>query len=51
MTKDLVDLHGGTICVESEENRGSEFIVTLPIDRSYFKEEQIDEEAVLPVQR
>lgn len=51
LTKDLVDLHGGTICVESEENRGSEFIVTLPIDRSYFKEEQIDEEAVLPVQK
>ena len=51
LTKDLVELHGGTIRVESEENQGTEFIVTLPIDRSYFKEEQIDEEAVLPVQK
>ena len=33
--------------MESEEGRGTEFIVTLPVDRSYFKEEQIDEEAVL----
>lgn len=51
LTKDLVELHGGTICVESEEQRGTEFIVTLPIDRAYFEEEQIDEEAVLPVQK
>lgn len=51
LTKDLVDLYGGTIRVESEENQGAEFIVTLPIDRSYFKEDQIDEDTVLPVQK
>ena len=51
MTKDLVELHGGRIEVESGEGQGTEFIVTLPVDRSYFKEEQIDEEAVLPVQK
>ena len=51
LVKDLVELHGGSIEVESEEGRGTEFIVTLPVDRSYFKEEQIDEEAVLPVQK
>lgn len=50
LTKDLVELHGGTIHVESDEDKGTEFIVTLPVDRSYFKEEQIDEKAVLPVQ-
>lgn len=51
LTKDLVELHGGSICVESDVKQGAEFIVTLPINRSYFKEEQIDEEAVLPVQK
>lgn len=51
LTKDLVELHGGTIDVESADGQGSEFIVTLPIDRSYFHEEQIDEEAVLPAQK
>ena len=51
LVKDLVELHGGSIEVESEGRPGTEFIVTLPVDRSYFKEEQIDEEAVLPVQK
>lgn len=50
LTKDLVELHGGTIGVESEVGLGTEFIVTLPIDRSYFREDQIDEETVLSVQ-
>ena len=51
LTKDLVELHEGTISVESEEGQGTEFIVRLPVDRSYFREEQIDEETVLPVQK
>ncbi len=36
LTKQLVHLHGGTIAVESDEGRGSRFIVTLPrrVDRS-----------------
>ncbi len=35
MTKQLVQLHGGTIAVESEEGKGTRFIVTLPrrVDR------------------
>lgn len=50
LTKDLVELHEGSIRVESEAGKGTELIVTLPIDRSYYKEEQIDEEAILPIQ-
>lgn len=31
LTKEMVDLHKGTIQVESEEDAGTEFIITLPI--------------------
>lgn len=50
LTKDLVELHGGTITVESEEDHGTEFIVRIPVDRSYYNEEQIDDEAISLVQ-
>lgn len=32
ITQQLVKLHGGSIKVNSEKNKGAEFIVTLPID-------------------
>lgn len=50
LTKDLVELYEGTIIVKSELDKGTEFIVTLPIDRSYFQEEQVDDETILPIQ-
>ena len=31
LSKELVELHGGTISVTSEEGEGSEFVVTLPL--------------------
>lgn len=43
LTKDLVELHGGTITVQSEEGKGTEFVVTLPVARSYFQDGQVDE--------
>lgn len=33
IVKQCVDLHGGTIAVESEENQGTLFTVTLPLNR------------------
>ena len=45
LTKDLVTLHGGTIS-ESEVDHGTEFIVRIPIERSYYDEEQIDDEVI-----
>lgn len=33
LVKSLVEMHGGEICVNSEENKGTEVIFTLPIER------------------
>lgn len=46
LVKDLVDLHGGEITVESEINQGTTFVVKIPIERSYYSEDEIDEQAI-----
>jgi signal transduction histidine kinase/DNA-binding response OmpR family regulator len=43
LTKELVDLHHGTIAVESTQGKGSAFTVTLPIEESAYKAEEIVE--------
>ena len=43
LTKDLVELHQGTISVESEVGKGTSFCVKIPIDRSFYKDEEIDD--------
>lgn len=43
LTRDLVYLHRGTISCESEEGKGTTFIVTLPITKEAFTPDQIDE--------
>lgn len=42
LVKDLVNLYHGTIQVESEIGKGTEFTVILPIDVSCFEDSEID---------
>ncbi len=41
LTKKLVELHHGRISVESLEDRGSLFQITLPLGKAHLKEEEI----------
>jgi signal transduction histidine kinase/CheY-like chemotaxis protein/ligand-binding sensor domain-containing protein/AraC-like DNA-binding protein len=41
LVKELVELHHGTIQVQSEVGRGTTFTVLLPIGRSHLKDEEI----------
>jgi DNA-binding response OmpR family regulator/two-component sensor histidine kinase len=47
LTKELVDLHHGTIAVESTPGKGSVFTVTFPIERSVYAPNDIAESASL----
>ncbi len=44
LTKDLVELHHGTIRVVSQPKKGSEFIVEMPIGRYSFSEAELKDE-------
>jgi signal transduction histidine kinase/ligand-binding sensor domain-containing protein/DNA-binding response OmpR family regulator len=41
LTRELVELHHGTIAVESKPAKGSVFIVRLPLGRNHLKNEEI----------
>ena len=43
LTKNLVELHGGTILVESEPNKGACFIVSIPVSHDAFNPEEIED--------
>ncbi len=42
LVKELVGLHGGTITVESEEGRGTAFILSLPFGTEHLPADRID---------
>lgn len=41
LTKDLVEIHHGSISVKSEQNGNTEFKIVLPINKNAFEESQI----------
>ncbi|WP_455587075.1 hybrid sensor histidine kinase/response regulator transcription factor [Bacteroides sp.] len=50
LTKDLVELHQGSISVQSELGKGTEFKVVIPVNRNAYKEEEVDDKSeMLPV--
>lgn len=46
LTKGIVELHRGTISVESEEGKGSVFTFRIPLGSSHFKPEELVEEGM-----
>ncbi len=44
LTKELVELHHGSISVTSEVGKGTEFTVQLPLGRDHLKDEEIIDE-------
>jgi CheY-like chemotaxis protein len=44
LVQELVNLHGGTIRVESEEGRGSAFVVSLPFGTAHLPADRINAE-------
>ncbi len=43
LTKELVELHKGKIKVESEEGKGTTFIISIPLGKDHLKPEEICE--------
>ena len=50
MVKGMVDAHNGSISVESEEGKGTTFIIKLPKDARSNIERRVPLEAALPNQ-
>ncbi len=47
LVQELVKIHGGTVCVVSEEGRGSTFSVTIPAGKDHLPAERIGGENAL----
>ena len=46
LTKGIIELHHGTIRVESELGKGSRFVITLRLGNEHFRPEQIVKESI-----
>jgi len=44
LSKKLIDLHRGSISVDSEKGQGATFLVRIPVHREAFSEEELDKE-------
>jgi signal transduction histidine kinase/AmiR/NasT family two-component response regulator len=51
ITKNLIELHGGTIRVISEEGKGSRFVFTLPLSRENKRDIYVESIAVVPEEK
>ncbi|MFG6400964.1 MAG: response regulator [Parabacteroides distasonis] len=49
LTNKIVQLHHGSIHLESELEKGSTFTIILPIDKESYAEEEIDKDNALPM--
>lgn len=49
LTKDLVELHRGSIKVASEPDKGTCFQVSIPVNREAYREDEIDDSLAAPV--
>jgi signal transduction histidine kinase/DNA-binding response OmpR family regulator len=45
LTKGIIELHHGSIEVESELGKGTSFIISLPLGKAHFREDQIAAES------
>ncbi|MFN8256226.1 MAG: ATP-binding protein [Bacteroidales bacterium] len=48
VTRELVEMHHGTVTFKSEPGQGSEFIVNLPVDREIYKKDFFSDSNNIP---
>ncbi|MDR2921522.1 MAG: response regulator [Tannerella sp.] len=51
LTKDLAELHKGTINVISEPDKGTCFYMTIPINRDAYQDDEIDDSLIVSTDR